>query len=98
MTERRPPEDPTSSAPDAEAADPGDPATLTRRSLLRWGALAGAAAPLAGLPGARAAGAATAPAVALEEATIAQLQAGMTAGGLNSQTLVNLYLARITAL
>src|SRR5688572_27531482 len=98
MTERRPPEDSESSAPDAEAADRSDSATLTRRNLLRWGALAGAAAPFAALPEtARAAGIGEA-AVALEEATIAQLQAAMTAGGLNSLGLVNMYIERIAGL
>src|SRR4029079_14194817 len=78
--------------------DPADPATLTRRNLLRWGALAGAAVPLAGMAGAARAESVAAPATQLEEATIAGLQAAMTAGGLNSQTLVALYLARIAAL
>jgi len=98
MTERRPPEDPASTLPDAEAADPADPATLTRRNLLRWGALAGAAAPLAALPRSAYGESAVAPATQLVEATIAQLQAAMVAGGLNSQTLVAMYVDRITAL
>jgi len=101
MSERRPPghpEDPALSGPDAEAGDPADPATLTRRNLLRWGALAGAAAPLAGMAGAARAESVAAPATQLEEATIAGLQAAMAAGGLNSQTLVGMYLQRIAAL
>lgn len=73
----------------------------SRRTFLRLGALAGAGAPLAGMLGASAA-AAQAPisdaAVALEEATIAQLQDAMTRGGLSSQGLVNMYLERIAAI
>jgi amidase len=81
---------------------------VSRRTFLRLGALAGAGAPLAGILGASAAGAAGtqegAPvsvsdaAVALEEATIAQLQAAMTRGGLTSLGLVNMYLERIAAI
>jgi amidase len=78
---------------------------VSRRTFLRLGALAGAGAPLAGILGASAAGAqekAPLPvsdaAVALEEATIAQLQAAMTRGGLTSLGLVNMYLERIVAL
>ena len=105
MSKRRPPspEDPSSPAPmsEREAADreTADAAGLTRRNLLRWGALAGAAAPFATLP--REAGAAASvgdAAVAIEEATIAQLQAAMTAGGQNSLGLVNLYIERIVAI
>ncbi|HEY7214866.1 MAG TPA: amidase [Thermoanaerobaculia bacterium] len=74
---------------------------LSRRTFLRLGAVAGAAAPLAGMLGASAA-AAKAPvsdaAVALEEATIAQLQDAMTKGGLSSLGLVNMYLERIAAI
>jgi len=80
---------------------------VSRRTFLRLGALAGAGAPLAGMLGASAAGAASArdgaaavsdAAVALEEATIAELQAAMTRGGLSSLGLVNMYLERIAAI
>ena len=74
---------------------------LSRRTFLRLGAVAGAAAPLAGILGASAA-AAKVPvsdaAIALEEATIAQLQDAMTKGGLSSLGLVNMYLERIAAI
>jgi amidase len=81
---------------------------VSRRTFLRLGALAGAGAPLAGILGASAASAAGAQeggplpvsdaAVALEEATIAQLQGAMTRGGLTSLGLVNMYLERIAAI
>lgn len=85
------------------------PDDLSRRTFLRLGALAGAGAPLAGMLGAdeaRAAPEATpapprplsAAAVALEEATIADLQAAMTRGGLTSLALVNSYLERIRSI
>ncbi len=74
---------------------------LSRRTFLRLGALAGAGAPLAGMLGASAA-AAQVPlseqAVALEEATIVELQAAMTRGGLSSLNLVNMYLERIASI
>jgi len=95
MSERRPPEDPLPPKPDAGE---GEPTGVTRRDLLRWGTIAGAAAPLAALPHAARAAEVSAAAVALEEASIAGLQAAMTAGGLNSQILVGLYLDRIAAL
>ena len=105
MSERRPPspEDPSSATPETELEaaerETSDAAGLTRRNLLRWGALAGAAAPFAALPPRQANAASVGDAaVALEEATIAQLQAAMTAGGLNSLGLVNLYIERIAAL
>ncbi|HEX9941717.1 MAG TPA: amidase [Thermoanaerobaculia bacterium] len=74
---------------------------MSRRDFLRLGAVAGAGAPLAGLLGASAASAKvplSEAAVALEEATIAQLQAAMTRGGLTSLALVNMYLERITTI
>src|SRR5215210_3223385 len=77
---------------------------VSRRTFLRLSALAGAGAPLAGMLGASAASAGEGPvpltdaAVALEEATIAQLQASMTRGGLTSLALVNMYIERITAI
>jgi amidase len=81
------------------------PDELSRRTFLRLGALAGAGAPLAGmLGGASEAQALPAQvpvsdaAVALEEATIAELQAAMGRGGLTSLALVNMYLERIQAI
>ena len=76
---------------------------LSRRTFLRLGAVAGAAAPLAGLLGADAEAAQvaaeveplSAKAIAIEGATIAQLQAAMTRGGLTSLNLVDFYLDRI---
>ena len=82
---------------DKKAAD-----ELSRRTFLRLGALAGAGAPLAGMLGgaskADAQGVVSDAAVALEEATIAELQAAMTRGGLSSLALVNMYIERIVAL
>ncbi|HEV8630057.1 MAG TPA: amidase [Thermoanaerobaculia bacterium] len=94
MSERRPPDEQPPSPPTEEQ----DPTALTRRNLLRWGALAGAAAPFAGLPSAAHADSVVAPAIHLEEATIAGLQAAMERGGLNSQGLVQMYIDRIRAL
>jgi amidase len=86
---------------------------LSRRHLLRLGAIAGAGVALpwnaaastgelnGGLPGhATSSASATedGPAQALEEVTIAELQAAMGAGTLTSLSLVNQYLARIEAL
>ncbi len=86
------------------------PEDLSRRTFLRLGALAGASAPLAGMLGGAPEASATpsatpdaprpmsAAAVALEEATIADLQAAMTRGGLTSLALVNMYLERIQSI
>src|SRR5262245_42159303 len=75
---------------------------LSRRTFLRLGALACAGAPLAGMLGASAVAAQPTSlsdeAVALEEATIAQLQDAMTKGGLSSLALVNMYLERISSI
>ncbi|MEA2564462.1 MAG: amidase [Acidobacteriota bacterium] len=77
---------------------------VSRRSFLRWSALAGAGASMAGaLPGSAAAAPVdpiprAEPAREIEEATIAQLQAAMERGGLRSQDLVNMYLERIRTL
>jgi amidase len=78
---------------------------VSRRDFLRLGAVAGAGVPLAGLVGASEAGADTKglpniseAAIQLEEATIAQMQAAMTRGGLTSLGLVNMYLERIQAI
>ncbi len=98
MSERRPPEEP-SSGPGAEPEpEATDAVTLTRRNLLRWGALAGAAVPLAGLSKAVRADDIVETAVVLEEATIAEMQASMERGGLTSLILVNMYLQRIAAI
>src|SRR3954471_23231655 len=91
---------------DRDESRKGEPKAgeVSRRDFLRLGAVAGAGVPLAGLVGASAAAAAqgTPPiseaAVQLEEATIAQLQAAMTRGGLNSLGLVNMYLERIASI
>ena len=84
-----------------EPEEPTGTEDVSRRDFLRLGAIAGAGAPLAGMLGATAA-AAKVPlseaATHLEEATIAELQAAMTRGGLSSQGLVNMYLERIQTL
>ncbi|HYH47457.1 MAG TPA: amidase, partial [Thermoanaerobaculia bacterium] len=75
---------------------------VSRRSFLRWSALAGAGATMAGaLPGSATAEGprpVAEPAQEIVEATIAQLQAAMERGGLRSQDLVNMYLQRIRTL
>lgn len=89
------------SAPEVDDERKGE---VSRRTFLRWGAIAGAGAPVAGLLNTPAAGAQdppgplNEPAQELEEATIAELQAAMTRGGLNALGLVNMYLERIQAL
>src|SRR5262249_48517619 len=85
-------------------ADSGIAAEIDRRSFLRMGALAGAAA--ATVPGLalHSAGRARPPRVGaaddldIVEATIAQLQAAMTSGQLTAESLINRYLARIQEL
>jgi amidase len=79
---------------------------VSRRDLLRLGAIAGAGLPLAGLIGGEAAGAQEPAASAalsdkalqIVEATIAQMQAAMTRGGTTSLDLVNTYLERIASI
>ncbi len=78
-----------------ETREPRTSSKVSRRSFLRWSALAAAATPaLANL-------ATAAPAYArrgrrsLEEATIADLQAAMQAGDLSAADLVDFYLERI---
>src|SRR5437660_1515549 len=102
MSERRPPADPPFE-PEGEL-DGADPTSLTRRNLLRWGALAGAVVPLGGLASAARAEAETEaePAVTFAhhaftvvEASIADLQEAMTKGRVTSLDLVNQYLERI---
>ena len=91
---------------DRDESRSGEPKTsgeVSRRDLLRWGAVAGAGVPLAGLLGTPEARAQELPrlsdaAVQLEEATIAGLQAAMTRGGTTSLDLVNAYLERIASL
>jgi amidase len=72
---------------------------VDRRTLLRYGALGGAAAAVAGpLPGRETAGpsrAGSPPAFELEEATIADLQERLSSGQDTAQTLVEKYVARI---
>jgi amidase len=72
---------------------------LSRRDVLKLGALTGAGAALAAVTGdiALATSARAAPSD-LNEATIAQLQAAMAAGTLSSVELVNFYLTRIQTL
>jgi amidase len=77
---------------------------ITRRSFLRASTTAGAAGALAGAGNLAGAGAALAgeahdvPPFPFEEATIAQLQAAMTAGRLSSRRLTRAYLRRIRQL
>ena len=93
--------------PDIDSAEPREerdrPGGLTRRSLLGWGAVAGAGASLGGvLQGSPARAASAEPRLGphheLEEATIAELQAQMAGGQLSSQDLVDMYLDRIEAI
>ncbi len=97
MADDRHPEFPPVSN-DEEAPAPG----VSRRSFLRWGALAGAGASLAPFVGGSEARAAALPRVGpapeVEEATIADLQAAMAGGQLSSAELVDMYLQRIEAL
>lgn len=78
---------------------------ISRRGLLQWGALAGAALPLSGLVAEKAEASeaiaeavANAPAKALEEMTIAEMKAAMEAGDLTAVELTQMYLDRIAAL
>jgi amidase len=79
---------------------------LSRRTFLRWGALAGAGASVAGVLSGQAGNAEGSEAAItddltasqLEDATIAQLQAAMESGELSSAQLVELYLRRIERL
>jgi amidase len=85
----------------SEADESQSPTEVTRRGFLRLGAVAGAGAPLAAsLLGAAAAGAET-PATApdeFEEATIAEMIAGMESGDVSAKDLVDFYLDRIARL
>ncbi len=71
---------------------------IDRRSLIKGGALAGAAAAVAGRSNAEAqAAAASVPAFELEEATVTDLQKRMSSGADSARTLAEKYLARIEA-
>src|SRR5215210_2131040 len=99
MSEERPPAHDPSVPIDAEERQPSG--EVSRRSFLRWSALAGAGASVAGaFPRSAKADPIPRPEPAQEivEATIAQLQAAMERGGLRSQDLVDLYLERIREL
>ncbi len=88
--------------PEGGRTDRTDAEEVSRRTFLRLGALAGAGASLAGLGTAAASaagvGGQSAPAEALEEATIAQMVADMEAGRLTSAELTDFYLDRIESL
>ena len=87
----------------ATANEPGRLTEMSRRTLFRWGALAGAGASIPGFLTAQSAGAQEAAEAAaaltvttgVEEASIASLQAAMTARRLSALDLVNAYLQRI---
>ncbi len=74
---------------------------VSRRAFLRWSAIAGAGASVAGSLGSAAAdssdtpGTWTQPAREIEELTIAQMKDAMERGGLSSSDLVDMYLERI---
>jgi len=68
---------------------------VSRRAFLKTGAVAAAAAATAATPGVAAAQTARAPHREIEEMTIAEMQASMTAGDLTARDLVNAYLRRI---
>lgn len=100
MSPTRTPED---KQPVPGAEDERKKTEVSRRTFLQWGALAGASAPVAGLLGTPSPATAQStptsePAVELVEATIAELQAAMTRGGLTSRNLVDMYLDRIREL
>src|SRR3954452_17062363 len=92
---------------DESRREPKTAGEVSRRDVLRLGAIAGAAVPLGGLLGGGAAAAADheselpqlgEKAIQIEEATIAQLQAAMARGGLTSVALVDMYLERIASI
>ncbi len=74
------------------------PRELSRRNFLQLGALAGAAASLTGARPIRTARAEISPQGDPTEATVAELQAAMTAGQLTAISLTNFYLTRIATL
>ncbi len=78
---------------------------LTRRAVLKWGAVAGAAPAaaaaglrLAGAPSAAAPAGAQGPFAELEGATVADLRAALDARRLSARELVEMYVARIEAI
>ena len=92
---------------EGDTGERGAPGGLSRRALLRLGALAGAGASMAGMGGVARASSIEGAAAAISaahapsdwnEATIAQLQAAMASGHLRSLELVDFYLARIALL
>ncbi len=92
------PADPARPAPERDGAE-----GLSRRSLFKWGAVAGAGASLGPwLQGEPAQGSSLVPFHGpheeLEEATIADLQAQMASGDLSAVDLVDMYLDRIEAI
>ncbi|HSK80052.1 MAG TPA: amidase, partial [Thermoanaerobaculia bacterium] len=94
---------PEENEPVPSAEDERKKTEVSRRTFLQWGALAGASAPVAGLLGTTSPAAAqntptVEPAQDIVEATIAELQAAMTRGGLTSRNLVDMYLDRIREL
>lgn len=97
------PQDPRNDTPADPQQERERPDGLSRRSLLQWGAVAGAGASLGGvLASGPARGTSLAPFNGpfeeLEEATIAELQARMAAGELSAEDLVDMYLDRIEAI
>ena len=92
----REPRDQQYEGPPEERDRPGG---VSRRSFLRWGAVAGAGASFAGALADRAGAQPLVPRIGpheeLEEATIAQLQAQMESGELSAVDLVDMYLDRI---
>src|SRR5215831_1185441 len=94
----RPPEEIAGEENQARTDDRSVIGDVDRRTFLRLSALAGAGASLAGAVSARPASAVPAQPGGLEEATVAQLQAQMAAGTLNSVALTNFYISRILTL
>jgi amidase len=84
-----------------DADERGSSGEVSRRAFLRWSAIAGAGASVAGSLGSAAAdssdtpGTWTQPAREIEELTIAQMKDAMERGGLSSSDLVDMYLERI---
>jgi amidase len=81
-----------------DAAGQGQPRQVSRRDFLRLGALASAGAIFAPRERSFAARGQSARLDSLEEATIAELQAAMTAGQLTSLEITRMYLERIEAI
>src|SRR5262249_44930423 len=83
---------------DANTNDHDAVGDVSRRTFRRLSALAGAGASVVGPRAARPARAESIHAGGLEEATVAELQAAMAAGRLNSVALTNFYINRIRTL